>query len=120
MRYILCKENLTREYLEVVGPKIQWLFETKLRIVIGLRKRTHKNIFMKEENEMNVSDVEALKNWLSRQGDLNSANSDLIENAIWCLENGNSYRAESSLKTLAANLRNEGQTESAKAVERLL
>lgn len=69
---------------------------------------------------MSVSDVEALKNWLSRLGDLDSANSDLIENAIWCLENGNSYRAADSLKTLASNLRNAGKSESAKAVERLL
>lgn len=69
---------------------------------------------------MKLDDVEALKNWLSRLGDLDSANNDLIENAIWCLKNGNDYRAESSLKTLAANLRNAGKSESAKGVERLL
>lgn len=69
---------------------------------------------------MNVSDVKALRNWLSRLGDLDSANEDLIDNAIWCLENGNDYRAKDSLKCLAANLRNAGKSESAKAVERLL
>ena len=51
---------------------------------------------------MRIDDAEALKNWLSR------------------LKNGNDYRAESSLKTLAAKLRNAGKTESAKGVERLL
>jgi hypothetical protein len=69
---------------------------------------------------MDVRDVEALKNWLSRLGDLDSANEDLIDNAIWCLKNGNEYRAVSSLKCLASNLRNAGKTESAKGVERLL
>lgn len=69
---------------------------------------------------MSVNDVEGLKNWLSRLGDLDSANKDLIDNAIWCLKNGNDYRAESSMKALAANLRNAGKAESAKAVERLL
>lgn len=69
---------------------------------------------------MDVRDVEALKNWLSRVGDLDNANEDLIDNAIWCLKNGNEYRAISSLKGLASNLRNAGKTESAKGVERLL
>lgn len=69
---------------------------------------------------MKVDDVKALKNWLSRLGDLDSANEDLIDNAIWCLENGYEYRAIQSMKGLAANLRNAGKTESAKAVERLL
>lgn len=69
---------------------------------------------------MNVKDVEALQNWLSRIGDLDSANEDLIEDAIWSLKHGNDYRAEKSMKALAANLRNAGKTESAKAVERLL
>lgn len=69
---------------------------------------------------MDVRDVEALKNWLSRLGDLDSANEDLIDNAIWCLKNGNEYRAISSLKGLASNLRNSSKTESAKGVERLL
>lgn len=70
---------------------------------------------------MRVSDVEALRNWLSRLGDLRDrTNEDLIDNAIWCLKNGSEYRAESSLKALAGNLRSEGKTESARAVERLL
>ena len=43
---------------------------------------------------MRIDDAEALKNWLSRLGDLDSSNDDLIENAIWCLKNGNDYRAE--------------------------
>ncbi len=69
---------------------------------------------------MRISDVEALKNWLSRVGALDRANEDLIENAIWCLRNGSDYRAQSSLKSLASNLRNAGKTEEAKAVERIL
>lgn len=69
---------------------------------------------------MNVKDVEALKNWLSRLGALDNANMDLIDNAIWCLKNGSEYRAISSLKGLAANLRNAGKTEEAKGVEQLL
>lgn len=69
---------------------------------------------------MRVDDLEGLQNWLSRLGYLESANSNLLENAIWCVENGNDYRAESSLRTLASNLKSEGKSEAAKAVERLL
>jgi len=69
---------------------------------------------------MTVSDVEALKNWLDRIGCLPGYNEDLIDNAIFSLKNGSDYRAESSLKTLAKNLRNDGKDEAAKAVERLL
>ena len=69
---------------------------------------------------MRVDDLEGLQNWLSRLGYLESANSDLLENAIWCVKNGYDYRAEISLRTLASNLRNEGKSEAAKAVERLL
>ena len=61
---------------------------------------------------MRVDDLEGLQNWLSRLG--------YLENAIWCVENGNDYRAESSVRTLASNLRSEGKSEAAKAVERLL
>ena len=69
---------------------------------------------------MRVDDLEGLQNWLSRLGYLESANSDFLENAIWCVENGNDYRAESSVRTLASNLRSEGKSEADKAVERLL
>lgn len=69
---------------------------------------------------MRVDDLEGLQNWLSRLGYLESANPDFLENAIWCVENGNDYRAESSVRTLASNLRSEGKSEAAKAVERLL
>lgn len=69
---------------------------------------------------MSVSDVKAIKNLLSRVGELNSANDDLVENAIWCLEHGNEYRATASMKCLASNLRNAGKTELAKNVDRLL
>ena len=48
---------------------------------------------------MRVDDLEGLQNWLSRLGYLESANSDFLENAIWCVENGNDYRAESSVRT---------------------
>lgn len=72
------------------------------------------------EKTMRVDDLEGLRNWLSRIGDLDSMNSDLLENAIWCIKNGSEYRAECSLRTLASNLRNVGKSESAKAVERLL
>lgn len=69
---------------------------------------------------MNVSDVKALKNWLSRVGALDAANEDLIDNAIWCVNNGNEYRAAFSLRGLASNLRNSGKSEEAKSVDRLL
>lgn len=69
---------------------------------------------------MSVDDLEGLKNWLSRIGDLDSANADLIENAIWCVKNGNVYRAETSIRALASNLKKMGKSESAKAMERFL
>jgi len=69
---------------------------------------------------MRVSDVEALKNWLDRIGSLPSYQEDLIDNAIWNLEHGNDYRAEDSLKTMARNYRNDGDSNAADAVERLL
>ncbi|MCQ2744735.1 MAG: hypothetical protein MJ230_08120 [bacterium] len=65
-------------------------------------------------------DVEAVKNMLDRVGDLDGCNRDLIDNAIYCLNNGSSYRAESSLRTLASNLRHAGKSYSAECVERLL
>ena len=69
---------------------------------------------------MNKKDLESLKNWLDRTGNLPSYQEDLIDNAIFCVGNGSEYRAEQSLKTMAKNYRNEGKTEAAKAVERLL
>lgn len=69
---------------------------------------------------MTVNDVEALKNWLSRTGNLADYNEDLIDNAIWCLKNGNTYRAQTSLNTVAKNLKNDGKSEAAKAVDKCL
>ena len=69
---------------------------------------------------MSLSDVKALEVFLSRHGALNSANDDLIKNAIWSLEHGNEYRACDSLKGLASNLKNEGKSDLAQHVERLL
>lgn len=69
---------------------------------------------------MNVNELEALQNWLSRTGNLADYNKDLIENAIWCLKNGSDYRAKTSMTTLVKNLKNDGKTEAAKAAEKCL
>lgn len=69
---------------------------------------------------MSVSDVKTLRSWLDRIGSLPSYQRDLIDNAIWCLENGSEYRAIDSLKTMARNYRNDGDSNAADAVERLL
>ena len=69
---------------------------------------------------MRVGDVEALKNWLDRIGSLPGYQKDLIDDAIWNLEHGNDYRAEQSLKTMARNYRNDGDSNAASAVERVL
>lgn len=69
---------------------------------------------------MDVRDVEVLKDWLDRAGSLKGSQRDLIEDAIYNLENGSSYRAECSLKTMARNYRNDGDNNAADAVERLL
>ena len=68
---------------------------------------------------MNVRDVEALRNWLDRIDSLPSYQRDLIDDAIYNLEHGNDYRAEQSLKTMARNYRNDGDSNAADAVERL-
>lgn len=69
---------------------------------------------------MTKSDLEGLKNIIERSGAMDSSNRDLIENAIWCIRNGNDYRAESSIRTLAANLRNSGRYDLAEHAARLL
>jgi hypothetical protein len=69
---------------------------------------------------MDVRDVKTLRDWLDRIGSLPSYQRDLIDNAIWCLEHGSDYRAEESLKTMARNYRNDGDSNAASAVERLL
>ena len=69
---------------------------------------------------MNVSDLKGLRNWLDRIGALPSYQEDLIDDAIYNLNNGSDYRAEQSLKTMARNYRNDGNTDAAEAVERLL
>ena len=65
-------------------------------------------------------DFEGLLNWLSRLGVLDAQNRDLIEDALFAVENGSQYRAERDLRTAAYNFRKAGQSEAAKAVERLL
>lgn len=69
---------------------------------------------------MNISDVQTLRDWLDRIGSLSSYQRDLIDNAIYCLNNGHSSCAEDSLKTMARNYRNDGDSNAASAVERLL
>ncbi|MBQ7086828.1 MAG: hypothetical protein IJM96_05065 [Clostridia bacterium] len=69
---------------------------------------------------MNVSDLKGLRNWLDRIGALPGYQQDLIDDAIYNLEHGSDYRAEQSLKTMARNYRNDGNTSAAEAVERLL
>ena len=69
---------------------------------------------------MRLDDVEALRNWLDRIGSLPGYQEDLIDDAIYNLKHGNDYRAEQSLKTMARNYRNDGDSNAASAVERLL
>ena len=69
---------------------------------------------------MNVSDLKALRNWVDRIGALPGYQQDLIDDAIYNLEHGSDYRAEQSLKTMARNYRNDGNSNAAEAVERLL
>lgn len=69
---------------------------------------------------MTRDDLEATMNWLSRCGWLDSITRGLIEDAIYYINNGQSYRAECALRTAYLNNRNDGKEEAAKAIERLL
>lgn len=69
---------------------------------------------------MCISDLKVLRDWLERAGSLPGYQRDLIDNAIYCLENGYSSRAEESLRTMARNYRKDGDTNAERAVERLL
>lgn len=69
---------------------------------------------------MSVNDLEGLLNWLDRIGVLDSSNRDLIEDAIFALKSGNEYRAKDRLKTAERNFRNDGKSDAAAAVARLL
>lgn len=69
---------------------------------------------------ISLDDVKSLKNWLDRNDKLPSYQRELIEDAIYCLENGSEYRAEQSLKTMARNYSNDGDSDSSRAVERIL
>lgn len=64
---------------------------------------------------MSNSDLEALKNFLDRNGGLPSYNMDLIDDAIFA--GAGTYRCEQNLKTLARNLRNDGKKDLAENVE---
>lgn len=68
---------------------------------------------------MTKYDLEALKNFLDRNGALDSANRDLIENAIYFV-NSNEYRAKDSVRCLARNLENQGKRDLAAHAYRLL
>ncbi len=69
---------------------------------------------------MDKEDLEALKNWLDRTGNLPRYQEDLIDDAIFSVQHGSMYRAEQALKTMARNYRNENNSDAEKAVERLL
>lgn len=69
---------------------------------------------------MDKEDLEALKNWLDRTGNLPRYQEDLIDDAIYNIQNGSTYRAEQDLKTMALNYRKENNSDAEKAVERLL
>ena len=69
---------------------------------------------------MDKRDLEALKNWLDRTGNLPRYQEDLIDDAIYNIQNGSMYRAERDLKTMALNYRKENNSEAERAVERLL
>ena len=69
---------------------------------------------------MDKRDLEALKNWLDRTGNLPRYQEDLIDDAIYNIQNGSTYRDEQALKTMARNYRNENNSEAERAVARLL
>ena len=70
--------------------------------------------------ELKLYDVEALFNWLDRIGSLPNYQRDLIEDAIFSIKRGYENRAIDDLKTMARNYRNDGDSNAASAVERLL
>lgn len=69
---------------------------------------------------MNVYDLQSLEAWLERIGSLPSYQRDLIDDAIFCVENGMAYRARQDLSVMVSNYRNDGDDNAATAVERVL
>lgn len=68
---------------------------------------------------MKQSDLDALKNWLSRLRVLDAQNTDLIDDAIYQCER-NTYLAKKRLEALADNLRRANHPNEAEGVERYL
>lgn len=68
---------------------------------------------------MKQSDLDALKNWLSRLRVLDAQNTDLIDDAIYQCER-NQYLAKKRLQALADNLRRDNHPNEAEGVERYL
>ena len=68
---------------------------------------------------MTQSDLDALKNWLSRLRVLDAQNTDLIDDAIYQCER-NPYLAKKRLRALADNLRRDNHPNEAEGVERYL
>lgn len=68
---------------------------------------------------MKQSDLDALKNWLSRLRVLDAQNTDLIDDAIYQCER-NPYLAKERLRALADNLRRDNHPNEAEGVERYL
>ena len=69
---------------------------------------------------MDLYDVKTLKEWLDRIGSLPSYQRDLIDEAIFAIENNLLERARRALTTMARNYRNDRNDNAAHAVERLL
>ena len=53
-------------------------------------------------------------------GSLPSCQEDLIDDAIFSVQNGSEYRAQQALKTMMRNYQNEGNSEAARLVDRVL
>lgn len=69
---------------------------------------------------MDLNDVKTLKEWLEKIGSLPNYQRDLIDEAIFAIENNLPDRARRALTTMASNYRNDRDENAARAVERLL
>lgn len=66
------------------------------------------------------SELQDLKGMLAASGSLPSCQEDLIDDAIFSVQNGSEYRAQQALKTMMRNYQNEGNSEAARLVDRVL
>ena len=69
---------------------------------------------------MTKSELQDLKGMLAASGSLTSCQEDLIDDAIYSVQHGSEYRARQALTTMMRNYQNEGNSESARLVDRVL